>query len=138
MGTSPTEFARLATRYELPSQIIRQFGELHELEPVVARSVLDELAKLVGDPAHRTVSSSNGRVTHYDRVAAHFAKNGNRYLTKIEICEGAGLTYHALHGVLYSKTTRNAFQTHARHKGGRTAAFKLTKAAIEAVNGGVS
>lgn len=119
-------------RLDLQKRIVDAVDELYDLDPNTARALLEKLSFACGASGR----GGSGRLSAYDQVREVFKANNNKPLSKVDICQRAGVAEGTVHSLLY-KSHKDRFEAVDDPAGGRAKLYKLAQSdAFQTSNGG--
>ena len=132
-ASNPDSFEQLASSFEIPAKIIREFSALHRRSPDLAKTLIKQLAEIADVPAsaaaapRRRIASTTDAT--FAAVAGVFLQNENEPLTREEIVMQSGVSAHSLHTLIYRPHTFKRFESLPSPTGGKAKVFRLTERA---------
>ncbi len=115
-----SKLTTLTESLRLQAEIVERFSALNEKSPEKAASLIGELSAGMG--LARRNGSNTPRANTFARLARHFLRRSNQWLTKAEMVEQTGIKSGTIHSIVY---TTNA-EDFEKSRKGRERTFRLT------------
>jgi len=132
MATGSTKgLDEIATKYELPGKIMRDFQSLHSQSPATAKQLVTDLAALYG------VSSSVNRGKDseaFNLISGILCEINNVPLSKDEIADATKLKPSTIHTCIY-RSHQKSFEALPSPSGGKAKVYRLTEESLSNCKG---